>query len=111
MDKRALRVKKAMKSAPVSRLTAEERAKQYSIDFYTDDAVLFCRFCEHSVDFTRLDTVKDHIKSKRHSSRKSEWKEGASSSSKQTTLRTCIKSKDLREEFALDYLKMCTIFH
>jgi len=28
MDERALQVKKAMRSAPVSRLTAEERAKQ-----------------------------------------------------------------------------------
>ena len=108
MDDRAPQAKMAKRSTLVS-LTAEERIKQYPVDFYADGGVLFCRFCEHSIDFTHLDTVKNHIKSFiKRSSRKREWKEGASSS-KQLALSICIKSEDLRERFVLDYIKMCTV--
>ena len=62
--------KKAKRSAPLSRVTAEEGAKQFKTDFYADGGVHFCRFCEHSVDFTRLDTVKDHLMSKKHGAKK-----------------------------------------
>jgi len=54
-----------------------------------------------------LDTVKDHIKSKRHILRNRKQKEGASFSKQTTSI--CVKSKDLREEFVLDYLKRCTV--
>ena len=57
------RAKKAKRSAPLTRVTAEERARQFKDDLYADGGVLFCRFCEHSIDFTRVDTVKDHLKS------------------------------------------------
>lgn len=50
--------KKAKRSAPVSRVTAQERAKQFQEDLYVSDGVLFCKFCEHSVDFVRVDTKK-----------------------------------------------------
>ena len=55
---------KSKRSAPSAWLTAEEQAKQFSDDFYTDGGVLFCRFCEqseHSVDFVRVYTLKDHL--------------------------------------------------
>ena len=58
------------RSAPLSRITAEEREKQFNTDFYADGGVLFCRFCEHSVDFTRVDTVKDHLKINKHAAKK-----------------------------------------
>ena len=32
--------------------------------------MLFCHFCEHSVDFTRVDTVKEHLMSKKHAAKK-----------------------------------------
>ena len=108
--------KKSKRSAPISRLTAGERAKQFSDDFYADAGVLFCRFCEHSVDFVRVDTLKDHLKSKEHAARKEIKKQKQSkslstgaSSSKQITLDTLVKSKDMREDFILDYIKMCTM--
>ena len=108
------RAKQAKRSAPLTRLTAEERAiEQFPEDLYADGGVLFCRFCEHSVDFTRVDTVKDHLKSKKHCSRREEKRKqqqsGASSSRQQVTPSTVLKSKDLREGFILDYLKMCTV--
>ena len=60
------RTKKPKRSAPLCRITTEERAKQFSEDMYSDGGVLFCRFCAHSVDYTRIDTIKDHVKSKKH---------------------------------------------
>ena len=26
-----------------------------------DSVVVFCRFCEHSIDFSRVDSVNDHL--------------------------------------------------
>lgn len=47
-------------------VTAKKRAQSYPNDFYVDNNILFCKFCDHSVDFRRADTVKDHLKSKKH---------------------------------------------
>lgn len=100
--------KKAKRSAPLSRLTADARASQFPDDFYSDGGILFCKFCDHCVDFTRLDTVKDHMKSKKHLSRR-DAKSRPSSSGKQVTLTSLVKAKDLREEFILDFIKVCTL--
>ena len=48
--------KETKRSAPLSRITAKEREKQFKTEFYTDVGVLFCQFCDHSVDFTHVDT-------------------------------------------------------
>ena len=70
--------------------------------------MLFCRFCEHSVDFTRVDTVKDHLKSKKHAAKKEARKAKNSSSdapstSRQMTLGTVVKSRDLRAELLTEH--------
>ena len=62
--------KKGKRSVLISRATAEERARQFESNLYSNGGVLFCRFCEHSVDFTLVDTVKDHLKSKKHAAKK-----------------------------------------
>ena len=72
----------------------------------------FCRFCEHSVDFTHMDTVKDHLKSKKHCSRPK--RRGSSSRvelhpRQQVILSAVLKSKNLREGFVSDYLKVYTV--
>ena len=64
------RAKKAKRSAPISRVSAEERAKQFKDDLYADGGVLFCKYCAHSVDYTRVDTIKDHLKGKKHCAEK-----------------------------------------
>ena len=48
--------KKAKRSAPLMRVTAEEWARQFKNDLYADGRELFCRFCENSTDFTRVDS-------------------------------------------------------
>ena len=106
--------KKAKRSAPLSCVTAEERVKLFKTDFYVDGGVLFCCFCEHSIDFTCIDTVKDHLKSKTHAAKKETQKAKNSSlyvpsTSRKMTLGTVAKSRDLRVDFILDYVKMCTV--
>ena len=61
---------KARRSTPLVRVTAEDGAKQFKTELYADVGVLFCRYCDHSLDFTHIDTVKDHLKSKKHATRK-----------------------------------------
>ena len=52
-------VKKAKQSSPVH--IAKERAKQFSDDMHEDGGILFCKYCEHSADYVRVDTIKDHL--------------------------------------------------
>ena len=96
--------KKAKRSAPVYRVSAEERAKQFKGDLYADGGVLFCKYCQHSIDYVRVDTIKDHLKAQKHISRKEAKlsEAGASiaaSNSRQVMLSTAVKSHDARQEF------------
>ena len=52
--------------------------------------------------------MKDHMKSKKHLSRK-DTKSKQKPTSKQVSLTSMVKSKDLREEFILDFIKICTL--
>ena len=87
-----------------SRLTAIDRAQVFKEDFYAEDGLLFCRFCCHTVDYIRKDTVKDHIRSKKYTQRKEAASKAAS---KQVTLpgmsaRT--ESGEARERFTVECL-------
>ena len=98
----------------MAKVSPEERVKQFKEDLYVDGGVLFCKYCEHSIDYVRIDAIKDHLKSKKHASRKEAKlaKAGASSTascSQQITLSTVVKSKDARQDFILDFVKMCTV--
>ena len=107
----AERPAKKHRASPVARITAKERVKQFPSELYEDGGILFCRFCDHSIDLVRIDTIKDHLKSKKHKQRR-DIKEAESSGETrpvQVTLTTISKSKDVREEFILDFIKMCTI--
>ena len=52
--------------------------------------------------------MKDHMKSKKNLSRK-DTKSKQKSTSKQVSLISMVKCKDLREEFILDFIKNCTL--
>ncbi|XP_041480924.1 uncharacterized protein LOC121428390 [Lytechinus variegatus] len=112
---------KPKKQRPLPIISAVTRAAQFPDTFYADGGVMFCRHCSHSVDYTRSDTVKDHLKSKKHLKNK-ELKSNplltgseqgptipAAAARRQTTLHSTMKSKDLREEFILDFVKCCTM--
>ena len=49
-----------------SRISAADRGRDFKDDFYCEEGMLFCRFCHHSVDHVRKDTIKDHTSSKKH---------------------------------------------
>ena len=89
------------------RVTAEEQVKQFPEDLYSDDGILFCKFCDHSVDYVGIDTIKDHMKSKKHTQRKDQKEAGSSATTHQQV--TLTRSRDLREEFVIDFLKMATM--
>lgn len=106
---------------PPTNVTAIDRVRQFPQELYADNNILFCKVCVHSIDFTRLDTVRDHFKSKKHLTRRhaAESRKQAqaaqpsgSGNVRQTTLNTAFagsNSKTLREEFILDFTKMCTM--
>ena len=54
-DSATPRAKKAKRSAPVCRISAEECAKKFKEDIFVDSGVLYCRCCEHSIDFSRVE--------------------------------------------------------
>ena len=83
--------------------------------FFFDSGMLCCRLCEHSID-QRVDTAKRYLKSKKHSTRKcSKQKLGETessslpSTSRQDTLSSIVKSNNMKEEFAFDYIMFCTL--
>ena len=83
---------------PESKICAKARVEQFPDNFYAGDNILFCKFYLHRVDIFRVDTIKDHIKSKVHM-RKKIFNRVISS---ETTL---FKSKEIRDEFILDFFK------
>ena len=84
----------------VSKICAKARVEPYPDDFYAKENILFCKFCLHSVDIFRVDTIKDHIKSKTHLTKKSSKK---SSQLKQKTITILLKCEEVWNDFGLDF--------
>ena len=53
-------------------------------------------------------TIKDHLKCQKHASRK-KAKLSTASSRTQVTFSNVVKAKDMRQDFVLDCVKMCTV--
>ncbi len=53
-----------------AKITALDRAKEFGNDFYEDGGIMFCKSCQHSVDYLRRQTALEHLKSTRHKNRK-----------------------------------------
>nr|CAG8638098.1 13704_t:CDS:2 [Entrophospora candida] len=60
-------------------ITINTRVKENPGEFRIDNGILFCNFCDHSVDWIRKSTVDDHLNSKTHKAKKNlkHCKEGA----------------------------------
>lgn len=65
---------KTARSKPITKITAENRVKQFPSDLYADSGVLFCQFCCHSLDMYRINTIKEHLISKVHIRKKQKAK-------------------------------------
>uniref|UniRef100_A0A3P8SCX6 U1-type domain-containing protein n=1 Tax=Amphiprion percula TaxID=161767 RepID=A0A3P8SCX6_AMPPE len=89
-----------------STLSPQYRAEQFPNDFCVSGEQLFCRFCQHSIDWKRENTCSDHIMSKSHVRNKEKFNNNAS---KTTSLQTCntastFKSSDSRKEVTEDFV-------
>ena len=111
-------VKKAKRSSPVHKLKLKREP---------GISLMICmRMEEHSfvsavstvlTMFLWIHTLKDHLKSKKHCSRKKTkvgkgWRcmsGSATGSSRKITLSTLVKSKDVHQDFILDYVKLYTL--
>ena len=71
------------------------------------EASFFADFVD--IVWTILESILSKITSKVRNKRQRDEAGTASSTSRQVTLGSMVKSKDLRECFALDFLKMCTL--
>ncbi|CAG8768253.1 652_t:CDS:1, partial [Gigaspora rosea] len=61
------------KSKP-SKVKVYTRVQDNPDDFRVDDGILFCNFCDHSIDWTQKSTVDDHLNSKVHKANKTSHK-------------------------------------
>ena len=53
------------KSLKRSALLSKQTAEACAINFQTtsEGGLLFCKYCDHCMDYIRVDTIKDHIRS------------------------------------------------
>nr|XP_055073537.1 CGG triplet repeat-binding protein 1-like [Misgurnus anguillicaudatus] len=91
-------------------LSPQFRAEQFPHDFYVTGELLFCKFCQHSIDWKRKDTCTDHLLSKTHMKNKEKHKTASKAT---TSIQMCItadafKSSDARKEFVEDFVAVCT---
>ena len=96
---------KSAKKLRNSALTPKFRAEQYPNDYYHSGNQLFCRVCQHSIDWKRKDTCDDHLKSKNHI--KNHDKRRNHGTPLQTTIPATISSSDSRTEFIEDFVAVC----
>ena len=70
MSKKRFTAEELRRRHLATRITARDRANEFANDFYEDGGVLYCKVCQHSVDYLRKQTVVEHLKSLRHKNRK-----------------------------------------
>ncbi|KAI7790722.1 hypothetical protein IRJ41_005008 [Triplophysa rosa] len=105
MSKRPSETVKSSKKLKNLSLNAKFRAEQYPNDFYESGQQLFCKFCQHSIDWTRKTTCDDHLKSKTHMRNKEKLK--GKNLSLQCTIASTVASSDARREFVEDFVAVC----
>jgi len=55
---------------PKTKVIINTRVKKNSGKFHVDNGILFCNFCDHSVDWIQKSTVDDHLNSITHKNKK-----------------------------------------
>uniref|UniRef100_A0A8C7NTZ0 U1-type domain-containing protein n=1 Tax=Oncorhynchus mykiss TaxID=8022 RepID=A0A8C7NTZ0_ONCMY len=98
---RPSRTAKSSKIRKTSTLTPKFRAEQYPKDYESGDK-LFCKLCQHTIDWTRKNTCDDHLKSKAHVKNKEKHRV-SQSIPLQTTISSASSSADSRREFIQDF--------
>lgn len=107
------------------KMTAQLRATKYADYRYdTDSKLMFCKYCNHSIEWTRKQTCDEHINSERHNNKKKAHTSTSSSAtgtsrstitrgrpvlSYQTSIETAYKSSEARNQFVQDFVVACTV--
>ena len=103
------------KRSHISSKSAIERAKEFPDDFYEDSGYLFCKYCQKSISFDRVSTIRDHVKSDKHDALKRKATQGepndesqAPLPKRQTTINKTFNnastSKELRDNVIDDFV-------
>ncbi len=98
------------KKLKMERLTAYARPLEFPNEHLRAASadVLFCDACNHTLTWTRKDTVSDHVKSKKHKLSKQTWAEKKRQADRaamvQSTITQAFGSKNSRDEFIQDFL-------
>ena len=82
-------------------VTPHTRAAEFP-DFYVENGQLFCKYCSHSVTYSKKSTVLSHVRSKKHLKLKEKG-----NPRRQTTVTTLVNSFQTRNQFVKDFVKMC----
>ena len=48
----------------------QDRATKFSDDMYCDGKILFCKYCQYSIDHVRIHTIKLHLQSTKRQANK-----------------------------------------
>lgn len=94
MSKRPSEINKCSKKLRNLSVNAKFRADQYPNDFYESGQQLFCKFCQHTIDWTLKNICDDHLKSKAHMRNKE--KLHTKNVSLQSTIASTAASSDAR---------------
>ncbi len=92
---------KSAKKLQNSPLPPKNRAEQFPNDLYVSGDMLFCKFCQRTVDWKHEDMCKDHLWSKAHTKNKEKHCAAAANTSRATTAlrRPSLPQTNLRREF------------
>lgn len=93
-------------------VTAVERvnsATTYKDNYYVNGYILFCKFCNITVDYKNKSKVDQHLRTNKHKNNKAIIEKNTLSKSRQqTTLETFENTFTERDEFNLELVKVFT---
>ena len=98
-----------------SSISAVDRAKEFKEDTYENEGVLFCKFCQHSIEHVRVHTINMHVKLAKHEEKKKKSNEKIKKDN--AILQTSIEgatsktetSSNIRSEFNKDLLQTLVV--
>ena len=92
-------------------ISARDRVKQFGDAFHADNNVLFCSLCNKTIDHIRLQTIKDHVGSKRHQEQLSHTSSDSSNKRQKTidgSFKQISAAKTSRDVLINDWVEMCS---
>src|SRR5947207_14381910 len=92
---------------PRTKVTINTRVKENPGEFRVDNGILFCNFCDHSIDWVRKSTVDDHLNSITHKNKKRLFEN--KKHRRQQTIDTTLSSSESKKPIIHDLIEAFTI--